>query len=182
MTAGYTIRPVRADEWREARALRLAALTDEAAGIAFLETYDEAVVRPDDFWQERTARSSSDAGPEADVRQFVAVADDGTWVGTAAALVEKAGTEDYSGETIAQDAGHVVAVYLHPDHRGRGVMEDLFDAATGWFRERGLRRARLHVHEDNARAERFYARYGFRPTGEGFDGPHGWEREMVLPL
>ena len=35
----YTIRAVRAHEWREIRALRLAALQDEVAAIAFLDTW-----------------------------------------------------------------------------------------------------------------------------------------------
>jgi hypothetical protein len=34
----YTIRPVRAHEWREIRALRLDALLDEVAPIAFLDS------------------------------------------------------------------------------------------------------------------------------------------------
>jgi GNAT superfamily N-acetyltransferase len=181
-TQQYTIRPTRANEWRESRALRLAALSDEAAGIAFLETHAEATARPDEFWQERTARSSSDAGPDATARQFVAIAGDGAWVGTVVALVQRAGEVDYSGTPVAETGGHLAAVYLAPGHRGRGVMEALFEAALAWLRELGMPRARLHVHEDNARAERFYARVGFQVTGAGFTGPHGWEREMVLPL
>jgi len=160
----------------------LAALSDEAAPIAFLETYEQAAAAPDELWQDRARRASADAGPDPLARQFVAIAPDDTWVGNAVALVERAGDPETGGGTVLEDGGHLVAVYLHPEHRGRGVMEDLFDAAIGWLRERGLERVRLHVHTDNARAERFYARYGFRLTGDGFDGPNGREREMVLPL
>lgn len=45
-------------------------------------------------------------------------------------------------------------------------MEGIFDAALEWLRELGLPRARLHLHVDNARAERFYARCGFALTGD----------------
>lgn len=41
MATAYTVRPLRAHEWREARTLRLAALQDDAARIAFLESHDE---------------------------------------------------------------------------------------------------------------------------------------------
>lgn len=182
MPTRYTVRPVRAHEWREVKALRLAALSDEAAPIAFLQTFDEAVAHPDEFWHERVRASAVDAGAGASARQFVAIDEDGTWVGSLVALVERAGETNVQGQTVAESGGGLVAVYLHPDHRGRGVMESLFDAAIGWFRELGLVRAGLHVHEHNVRAERFYARYGFRLTGDGFTGPHGWEREMVLRL
>ncbi|WP_040338360.1 GNAT family N-acetyltransferase [Candidatus Blastococcus massiliensis] len=183
MTTQYEVRPVRAHEWREVRDLRLAALSDEAAPIAFLQTYAEAAARPDEFWRERSRDSSADAGPDAAARQFVAIAEDGTWVGSLVALVERAGDDDYAGTTIEEPGGgHLVAVYLHPEHRGRGVMEGVFEAAFGWLRGLGLPRVRLHVHEDNARAERFYARCGFSLTGAGFEGPHGWEREMAMTL
>src|SRR4051794_16762229 len=44
----YVIRAVRAGEWRLAKELRLAALQDPAAPVAFLETYEQALERSDD--------------------------------------------------------------------------------------------------------------------------------------
>ena len=41
--SSYVIRSVRADEWRAAKELRLVALRDPVAQVAFLETYEEAV-------------------------------------------------------------------------------------------------------------------------------------------
>ena len=113
---------------------------------------------------------------------FVAVAGDGSWVGTAVGLVEKAGATDFEGSVIEESGGHVVGVYLHPDHRGHGVMDDLFEAVTGWLRELGLPRVRLYVHADNARAQRFYEKTGFRATGAEFTGSIGPEIEMARPL
>lgn len=181
MAAQYTVRPVRADEWRELRALRLEALQDEAASMAFLETYEAAAARADEPWQQY-ARASGMEGPAAVSRQFVAVTGEGTWVGSLVALVERAGTQDYEDTTIEEDGGHIVAVYLRPEHRGRGVMERLFAAAADWLRSLGLSRARLYVHADNARAQGLYGRIGFRPTGATFTGSIGPEIEMAMPL
>jgi len=181
MTPEYTIRPVRAHEWRELRALRLEALQDEAAPMAFLESYDVAAARSDEPWQEY-ARASSVDGPAAVSRQFVAITEDGTWVGSVVALVERAGTQDYEDTTIEQDGGHMVAVYLRSEHRGRGVMDRLFAAAADWLRALGLSRSRLYVHAGNARAQGLYERIGFRPTGATFTGSIGPEIEMAMPL
>ena len=173
---------MRAHEWREIRALRLQALSDEAAPMAFVESHGDAAARPDEFWQERARASSLDAGPGARIRQFVAVTGDGTWVGTAAALVEEAGDADFEGRVVEEAGGHVVGGFLHPGHRGRGVVDSVLQAATDWLRERGASRARLYVHADNRRAQRCYEKSGFRPTGARFTGTMGPEIEMSRPL
>jgi GNAT superfamily N-acetyltransferase len=181
MAVPYTVRPVRAHEWREIKALRLEALQDEAAPMAFLESYEAAAARSDEPWQQY-AQASGVEGSTAVSRQFVAVAEDGTWVGSLVALVERAGTQDYEDTTIERDGGHIVAVYLRPEHRGRGVMEPLFAAAADWLRALGLPRMRLYVHADNARAQGLYRRIGFLPTGATFTGSIGPEIELAMPL
>jgi ribosomal protein S18 acetylase RimI-like enzyme len=178
----YEIRPVRAAEWREIRDLRLLALRDEMAPLAFLSTFETESAHSDEFWIERARTSSVDAGPTAGARQFVAVSDDGAWAGTAVTLVERAGTRDYADQPIEHDGAHVVGVYVRPGHRGDGLVDALFDAALGWARELGLDRARLYVHRDNARAQGAYRRLGFAPTGETFTGPMGPEVEMARTL
>lgn len=182
MAAPYEVRPVRAHEWREARALRLAALSDDAAPVAFLTTYDDAAARPDEYWQQQTQASSLDAGEEAFARQFVAISEDGTWVGAAVALVEEVGERNYAGSVIDHRGGAVVGVYLRPEHRGHGVMEDVLDAVADWLRARGLPRARLNVHADNARARRLYEKAGFRATGAQLSSSIGPEIEMATDL
>ena len=173
MPARYTVRPVRAHEWQEARALRLAALSDDAAPVAFLQTHEAVAAYPDKLWQERVRSSSVDAGDNAGARQFVAVHADGTWVGSVVALVDAV-------ETPA--ASNVVAVYVRPDHRGLGVLQRLMEEAAGWLRERGLGEARLHVHAENIRAQRSYRKAGFAPTGARFETAIGPEIEMARPL
>ncbi|MDG4858441.1 GNAT family N-acetyltransferase [Streptomyces sp. T-3] len=176
----YTIRPVRADEWPQVKALRLAALQDPVAPLAFLETYEQALARPDVFWQDRAAGASH--GTVA--RQFVAEAGDGSWAGTCVALVEEAGSEDFFGGAIEQRQAHLVGVYVRPGHRGRGLIERLFRAAVDWsFSLDGLERVRLYVHEENARAEAAYRKIGFERSGRVVpfkDDPSVSELEMEL--
>ena len=182
MARHYEVRPVRAHEWREIKDLRLRALADEAAPMAFLESHAEASTRPDGFWQDRARGSSVEAGPGAGARQFVAVTEDGGWVGTAVALVEKAGDVDFEGATVEKSGGHVVGVFLSPDDRGQGVLERLFEAVTDWLRDVGLDHVRLYVHAENARAQRAYEKSGFRPTGRQISSTVGPEIEMARTL
>lgn len=182
MTTRYAVRAVRAHEWREARALRLAALSDEAAAVAFLTTYAEASTRSDDFWADQTHASSVDAGEGAGARLFVAVTTTGDWVGSVVALVHQGDDADSGGAGVEEASGYVAAVYVAPEHRGRGVLADLLAAATDWLRERGLARARLHVHTANPRARRAYEKAGFVATGVQVTAVNGPELEMELPL
>ncbi|GAA2484585.1 GNAT family N-acetyltransferase [Streptomyces gobitricini] len=161
----HVIRPVRGDEWRKARALRLVALQDPAAPLAFLDTYEAASARPDEYWQERTAGAAEGSDR---ARQFVAEAPDGSWDGTVTVLVERAGQEVLFGEVPEADQTHVVGVYVRPGARGAGAADALFRAAVEWSwspAAGAVGRVRLFVHERNGRAAAFYRRVGFVPSG-----------------
>ncbi|MFI8896199.1 GNAT family N-acetyltransferase [Streptomyces paradoxus] len=175
----YVIRSVRADEWPAAKELRLAALRDPVAHLAFLETYDESVVKPDSFWQERTAGAAEGADTK---QQIIAEGPDGRWVGTLTVLVEEPGTTDWAGLPVERKQGHLVGVFVRPEERGSGLTEVLFDAALEWAWGRGLERVRLFVHEENGRAQRFYRRVGFLPSGVTvpLGDAGGLELEFVL--
>ncbi|MBS4751850.1 GNAT family N-acetyltransferase [Nocardioides sp. zg-ZUI104] len=169
----YDVRRVRAEEWATLRALRLAALRDPVAHLAFLDTVAAAEARPAEFWQER-ARSSA-VGTA--VAQFVALAPEGEsaggpageptgeLAGTVTVLVTPAGERDYVGETRPSPSAAIVGVYVPPAHRGGAAIGALLDAAQQWVRNLGLGRVRLHVHEQNARAQAAYRRRGYVPTG-----------------
>ncbi|MCB8907804.1 MULTISPECIES: GNAT family N-acetyltransferase [unclassified Streptomyces] len=161
----FSIRVIRAEEWERARELRLAALRDPVAHLAFLETYEASVQRPDSFWQER-AEGASETG-DGTVRQFVAEASDGTWVGTISLLVERPSDEVRFGEPAKVGQTHIVGVYVRPEVRGTGVIDALFRAGVewSWSLAEPVERVRLYVHEDNARAAAFYRRFGFVATG-----------------
>lgn len=168
----YVIRPVRADEWQRVKELRLAALQDPAAPVAFRETYEQAVEQPDDFWQGRAA-GASEAG-DGGVRQFVAEAPDGGWAGSLTVLIERPDDEVRFGEAAEMHQAHVVGVFVRPEVRGRGLAEELFRAGTDWAWSLGeplIERVRLHVHEDNPRAAALYRRLGFVPTGRAMPVP-----------
>lgn len=161
----HVIRSVRAEEWAPAKELRLAALQDDAAPLAFLDTYDAASARPEAHWRART----EEAARSTAVAQFVAVAPDGSWSGTVSVLVENAGSRDFLGRVVERAQGHIVGVFVRPEHRGAGLLGALVDAACAWawgLEEPRPARLRLYVHEANGRALGAYRKLGFELTGE----------------
>lgn len=154
----HLIRAVRADEWAKAKELRLAALQDPVAPVAFLTTYEQALERPDSFWQRQAVAGG----------QFIAEAPDGTWSGSVAVRIERAGETDFMGVTADRAQGHLVGVYVRPEQRGSGLIGELVAAALDWawsVREPRAARVRLFVHEENPRALAAYRKLGFVPTG-----------------
>ncbi|MFF7360257.1 GNAT family N-acetyltransferase [Streptomyces sp. NPDC008125] len=181
MNPDHVMRRVRAEEWPSVKELRLFALQDPAAPVAFLETYRSAVGRPDAFWQQRAAGGAEGT----DVAQFVAEAADGRWLGSVTVLVERPDREGVFGGEAEGVQGHLVGVFVRPEVRGTGLTEALFRAAEEWafgLDDPYLTRLRLFVHEDNPRAAAFYRRYGFVPSGSTVpvpDRPEEREVEMV---
>ncbi|MET8022037.1 GNAT family N-acetyltransferase [Streptomyces decoyicus] len=162
MSGDYVIRQVRVDEWPAVKELRLAALRDPVAPIAFLETYEQAEAQSDEFWKNRTARGA-EGGPHR--CQFVAEGPREDWAGTVTVLIEEPGTEDFTGELVEQRQAHVVAVFVREEHRGGTAAPALLRTAVGWaLAHEGVSRVRLFVHEDNGRAEAFYRKAGFERT------------------
>ncbi|HCJ49836.1 MAG TPA: GNAT family N-acetyltransferase [Microbacterium sp.] len=171
------VRRIGLAEWREVRDLRLRAVSDPDAAIAFLTTRDEEERRGDTFWQERAAGGAlSD-----DAAQFVAE-QDGEWIGTATVLLRRGGDVDHLGRAVPAPRADLVGVYVAPDARGRGVFAELCAAAARFAAERGADALTLDVHVDNARARAAYAKVGFTPTGETFTGSIGDELVMRMPL
>jgi GNAT superfamily N-acetyltransferase len=176
----YMIRSIRADEWRAVKELRLTALRDPIAHLAFLETYEQAAAKADAFWQDRA--TGSDEGSTG-VRQIIAEDPDGTWVGTVTVLLEEAGTTDWAGQPVERRQGHVVGVFVRPEHRGTGLTGALFEAGLEWAWRRGAERVRLLVHQANERAQGFYRKAGFVPSGVLVAAPQGGgqhELEFVI--
>lgn len=177
----HTVRHVRAGDWKQVKELRLAALQDPVAHLAFLSTYEESRTSPDTLWQGRAADSEEGVAS----RQFVAEAADGRWLGTVSVLVERAGVETFFGDVPEVEQAQVVGVFVQPEARGTGVAQSLFRAAEewAWRLQPPVERVRLFVHEDNHRAEGLYRKAGFVPTGHTvpFDRDASRvERELVL--
>jgi RimJ/RimL family protein N-acetyltransferase len=140
------LRRVRAEDWRDLRALRLEALADTPIG--FLETLADAKEQPEEAWQARAARGAE--GGES----FQVMAWDG---------------ERPVGNCVCRlrdGAAWLAAVYVTSARRGTGLLAELVERCSDWARERGMTALRLEVNEDNTRARTAYARLGFRETGD----------------
>jgi GNAT superfamily N-acetyltransferase len=174
--AGVTVRRVRADDWERIRNLRLEALRDPMASVAFLETVEAAAARPDEEWQARaTANAAGDASA-----QFVAERG-GELVGSLAVIVRAAGVPDYFRRVPDADQPTVVGVYVSPSVRGRGVIDALLAGATEWASGCGHRILTLDVHETNLGAIGAYERSGFEVCGS-FVGDNGRELGMIKEI
>jgi GNAT superfamily N-acetyltransferase len=106
--------------------------------------------------------------------QFLAI-DEGDVVGTATGFTDP---DEHTSVLL-------VAMYVTPAARGRGIGEQLVNAVVAHARADGAHRVRLHVVETNTGAERLYARCGFVRTGETMRLPHRTELlelEMELLL
>lgn len=53
------------------------------------------------------------------------------------------------------------SVYVHPDHRGRGLMGEMIRALTQEAKQNGAVELRLYVERENQRAIRAYEKVGF---------------------
>jgi ribosomal protein S18 acetylase RimI-like enzyme len=138
------IRRVTADEWRDYRAIRLAALLDTPD--AFGSTYADSVLHPDEWWMERTR-----LGAESD-EQALYMAWDDTPVGLA-------------GTFFDDPDWVVIAMWVDPAHRGEGLGRRLLDAVVDFQRAQGAAECVLGVVDGNDAARALYERYGFVDTG-----------------
>jgi len=75
---------------------------------------------------------------------------------------------------------HLVAMWVRPVARGRGVADALVGRVLAWGRERSSRIVRLRVTSGNAPAERPYARHGFLPTGRTEDRERDGRAEIGM--
>ncbi|MBB4928961.1 RimJ/RimL family protein N-acetyltransferase [Kitasatospora kifunensis] len=174
---------MRNEDWARIKEIRLDALRDPVAPVAFLETYEQAAARPDEFWQDRAAGAAEGIA----ARQFVAEAADGRWLGTVSVLVERPGKRGaLEGDVVEVAQTHIVGVFVRPEARGSGLAQELFRAALEWswsLAEPRIQRVRLFVHEDNARAAAMYEKAGFKRSGVALPVPgDATRREIELAV
>jgi RimJ/RimL family protein N-acetyltransferase len=153
------VRRVVPDEWQTFRDIRLAALAD--APDAFVTTLAQAEAYPEQRWRSHTSEGGTMLGWR-----------DGEPVGLVAVYVP-------------DDQPHLVMMWVKPAARGSGVAEALIDAVLAWAGERHADHVGLWVVEGNERAERAYAKYGFRRTGRSQPvpgRPDEVEHEMIYAL
>ena len=137
------IRQVRAHDWQRLRDARLRALTE--APYAFASNLASEQAFEDGVWQRRATPSETSASFAEDRQgRFDAivscfVADDPTTV-------------------------HLVAMWVAPERRGRGLGSRLVNAIVEWARAHDAERVCLCVEAGNASALTLYERCGFRRT------------------
>lgn len=139
------IRRIDATEWEALRALRLEALQDSPRSYG--STYAVEVTHADSVWQERASAGAAGLDEVA-----VAAVAAGQWIGMARGYLEA-------------PVAHLIAVYVRPDWRRRGIGQAVSQAVVAWARERGASEVLLSVSDWNVGARRVYERIGFAPTG-----------------
>lgn len=158
MAYPITVKPLRAEQWRELRDIRLRALRDSPK--AFLTTAAQAENEPDEFWSNRAALAAR--GESWGI--FLAFTDKGEAIGMVA------GVEDPKTPGLVE----LVQMWVDPTWRNHSVGAQLVAAIVEWTAPRA-ERIRLGVADDNQAAIALYTRCGFRPTGEEepFEGRPG---------
>ncbi len=152
-----------ADDWRQYRALRLAALAESPD--AFGSTLADEQTEPDDFWCIRLGNAA------------------------AATLVARQDARDVGLTVVApaqgSDAG-VYSVWVAPEARKRRVGRSLIEAAIEFAQQGGFARLLLEVGDHNVAAITLYTSLGFSPTGNTTCMPaprsHLTEHELALAL
>ena len=117
--SSFVVRSVRADEWRVPRGSGWQRFEDPAAPIAFLETNEESRGQAGLLLAGAGGRGSQRGCEER--QQIIAEGPDGEWVGNVVVLIEEAGTTDWAGFPVERKQGHLVGVYMRPEHRGCGA-------------------------------------------------------------
>jgi len=149
------VRQLQADDWLLLKNVRMEMLADTP--MAYLESLDAARRQTDAQWQERTGAMCGEGS-------VTLVADGGGGDPRLTGLMRV--VLKHPQEPGAALRAMLISVYVAPEHRGLGLADELLNEAcrvAGEFLAADC--LELGVHEDNARAQAFYSRHGFRATG-----------------
>ena len=135
------VRRATEDDWPQLRDVRLAALTDSPE--AFGSTLDREQAYGADDWR-NWLRSSA---------VFI------SFVETAPVAIAAGLDGDTAGES------QLVAMWVHPGYRGRGIGSRLVTQVVEWARGTGAEHLILWVADGNDAARQLYLRHGFTATG-----------------
>jgi len=124
--------------------MRLASLQD--APYAFGATYDAVLQRSDEIWREKAESTAHGT----DGATFIVFSDD-IPIGMAALFRIK----------DQADVGELVQVWVAAEYRGKSAAWDLMTAIFDWARDNSFRSIIAGVTKVNARALKFYIKYGF---------------------
>lgn len=151
--SGFRLRPMTADDCEGVAGIRIGGWRHAYRGLV-PQPYLDGLDIGADAERHRARLLKGDGG----VTDLVAEADGGELVGWAASGPYR------DGGTRTADA-ELYALYLRPEHIGRGVGRALLTEVTHRCASAGHRRMYLWVLKDNTRARRFYERAGFGADG-----------------
>jgi GNAT superfamily N-acetyltransferase len=137
------VRQAHAADWQQLRELRLRSLAD--APDAFSGTLEQEAAFPEEVWGRW-----AEGGPAS--ADFIA-REGGAGIGMAAIFAESS----------APGRMQLVALWVDPRHRRRGVARALVDQAVRWAGDRQAREVILWVADQNTAACTLYQRIGFNP-------------------
>lgn len=138
------VRPVRADDWRAFREMRLEALRE--APYAYSSTLAEW--QGDGDTEERWRRRLTDV-------PFNVIAElDGVPAGIVSATAP-----------TPEGSVRLISMWVAPFARGRGIGDALVDAVLDWSRSLSAARVTLDVFPTNTRAIALYRRHSFADVG-----------------
>ncbi len=142
---------LRPSRWREAKALRLQALQDDP--LAFGTSYEEALDYADAVWTTRT---------KAAFERDCALA---LYAEVAGKLVGMAGA-GWSDRRKTRHVAEVYAVYVKPNHRGKGIGAALVQGLLEELKALPqIEKVKLGVTDSNEAAVALYRRLGFEIVG-----------------
>jgi GNAT superfamily N-acetyltransferase len=150
-----TVRVATIDDWRTVRQLRLYALRE--APEAFWSTYEQWAGASDQRWRERVSS--------------------GIW------LIAQVGDEPVGLASLMDEDGdmlQLVAMWVAPHARGRGVGGALVEHAVSFAGGTAAKTIELWVNEDNLAARRLYVRTGFTLAGDRQIMPGGDRFEVRM--
>lgn len=139
------VRVTRDEDWDQLRRVRLRALADTPE--AFASTLAEERDLPEDRWHGWTTPTDSSAN-------FFAIED-----------AEPCGMVAVFREPEDPALAHLVAMWVDPAFRRRGVGGALIDAVVEWCRDHDITQVHLWAVESNASANELYRTHGFVATG-----------------
>jgi len=148
-----TIRRIQMGEADLFKQIRLMALKD--APYAFPSTYDSALQRSAESWREQVEGTALGVNRAT----FIAFSND-VPIGIAALYRDK----------DKVDSGELLQVWVSPEHRGTTITRDLMDTIFKWAAKNNFRQVTAGVTKANARALRFYVKYGFSILEETSEG------------
>lgn len=164
MSQTFQIVKLRPDQWKLYRQIRLEALQTDPQ--AFGSRYEDMIQQPDSFWQGRLLDAQEGQ------KNWLLFARGSAGL---AGMIGAVTTED---PTVVK----IIAVYVRPDFRGRGIGSLLMHAILVVVgKQKAFQKAVLGVNSVQTAAVGLYHRFGFEVVGEEVEtSPDGEIRRGFL--